>query len=75
LSIYTALGVNEDERQAHYRCLFTRHVEEPLLKDIRAATKSGMALGNDRFKQNLLSLTGRRLQPMPLGRKIGWRKN
>jgi hypothetical protein len=33
-----------------------------------------MALGNDRFKEELASLTGRRLQALPSGRKLGWRK-
>ena len=72
--LYTALGINDNERQATYRRLFTSHVEGELLKDIRAATKSGMALGNNRFKSELTSLTGRRLHPLPPGRKLGWRK-
>jgi putative transposase len=46
-----------------------------LLKEIRAATKSGMALDNDRFKSELKSLTGRRLHTLTPGRKLGWRKN
>jgi len=57
---YTALGINATERQATYRCLFTSHVEGELLEEIRAATQSGMALGNDRFKSELTLLTGRR---------------
>jgi putative transposase len=50
-------------------------VEGKLLEDIRAATKSGMALGNERFKNELASLTGRRLHTLPPGRKPGWRKS
>ena len=73
--LYTALGVNDTERQATYRRLFTSHVEGKLLKENRAATKSGMALGNDRFKSELTSLTGRRLHTLPPGRKLGWRKS
>ena len=73
--LYTALGINDTERRATYRSLFTSHVEGELLKDIRAATKSGMALGNDRFKSELTSLTGRRLHHLPPGRKLGWRKS
>jgi putative transposase len=34
-----------------------------------------MALGNDRFKSELTSLTGRRLHSLPPGRKLGWRKS
>ncbi|PKG97194.1 hypothetical protein [Paraglaciecola sp. MB-3u-78] len=73
--LYTALGINDTERQATYRRLFTSHVEGELLEEIRAATKSGMALGNDRFKSELTSLTGRRFHTLPPGRKLGWRKS
>jgi hypothetical protein len=59
----TALGISDSERQACYRDLFASHVEGKLLEDIRAATKSGMALGNKSFKNELASLTGRRLHP------------
>jgi putative transposase len=55
--LYTALGINDTERQATYRGLFTSHVEAELLKEMRAATQSGMALGNDMFKSELTSLT------------------
>ena len=72
--LYAALGINDTERQATYQRLFTSHVEGELLEKIRAATKSGMALGNDRFKSELTSLTGRRLHTLPPGRKLGWRK-
>jgi putative transposase len=74
-SLYIALGKNLVERQAQYRGLFTEHVEGQLLDDIRAATKSGLALGNDRFKDELSSLTGRRLFSLPPGRTVGWRKS
>jgi putative transposase len=36
---------------------------------------SGIALGNERFKNELASLTGRRLHALPPGRKPGWRKS
>jgi putative transposase len=72
--LYTALGKSSLERQTQYRGLFAEHVDGQLLKDIRAATKSGLALGNDRFKNELSSLTGRRLYSLPPGRTIGWRK-
>lgn len=55
--------------------LFTTHIEGTLLDDIRDATHSGMVSGNHRFKEELASLTGRRLQALPSGRKLGWRKN
>jgi putative transposase len=73
--LYTALGMSDSERQACYRSLFASHVEGKLLEDIRAATKSGMSLGNERFKNELASLTGRRLHALPPGIKPGWRKS
>jgi REP element-mobilizing transposase RayT len=73
--LYTALGINDNERQATYRCLFTSHVEGELLKEMRAATQSGMASGNGRFKSELTSLTGRHLHTLPPSRKLGWRKS
>jgi putative transposase len=73
--LFTALGINDTKRQATYHRLFTSHVEGELLKEMRAATQSGMALGNDRFKSELTSPTGRRLHTLPPGRKLGWRKS
>jgi putative transposase len=73
--LYIALGINDTERQATYRRLFTSHVEGELLKETRAATQSGMALGNDRFKSELTSLSCRRLYTLLPGRKLGWRKS
>jgi hypothetical protein len=43
----------------------------------RTVTKGshmGMALGNDKFKDELDNLTGRRLHNLPPSRKLGWRK-
>ena len=73
--LYTALGINDTERHATWRHLFTSHVEVILLKEMRAATQSGMALSNVRFKSELTSLTSRRLHTLPPGRKLGWRKS
>ncbi|MDU0356221.1 hypothetical protein RS130_22130 [Paraglaciecola aquimarina] len=53
-----ALGKSDSERQACYRSLFASHVEGKLLEDIRAATKSGMTLGNERFKNELEAARG-----------------
>jgi len=73
--LYIALGRDTVERKICYQSLFTTHIEEALLKDIRSAIQSGMALGKDRFKEELTLLTGRRLQTLTSGRKVGWRKN
>jgi len=34
-----------------------------------------MAVGSDRFKKEIVALTGRRLQSKKRGRRVGWRKN
>lgn len=70
---YLALASNAAERQHAYRGLFSQ-VDDALLDDIRNATKSGMALGNERFKQEVANLTGRRQQLEKRGRPKGWRK-
>jgi putative transposase len=44
--------MSDSERQACYRSLFASHVEGKLLEDIRAATKSGMALVMKGLKMN-----------------------
>jgi hypothetical protein len=36
--------------------------------------RKGMAIGHDRFKDEIEILTGRRLKPKKVGRPIGWRK-
>ena len=37
-------------------------------------SKKGMAIGHDRFKDEIEVLTGRRLKAKKVGRPIGWRK-
>jgi len=71
---YLALGNDPSERQTRYRELFAHHVEGELLKDIRSNTNKGMAVGSDRFKKEIETLTGRRLQSKKRGRPVGWRK-
>jgi putative transposase len=71
---YLALADSETERQQAYRDMFKGEVNETLLGDIRSAVKSGMALSNDRFKQEVAELTGRRRQMGQRGRPVGWRK-
>ena len=60
---YLSLGAIPQDRQKQYRELFTHHVDGTLLEEIRTNTHKGMALGNDRFKDELTTLTGRRFKP------------
>ena len=67
---YLKLGANPTERQSDYRALFKTHVEAELLTDIRDAVNKGMALGCDRFKDEVEALLGRRFRPTKMGRPI-----
>ena len=71
---YLRLGKNEPERQRRYRKFLSHHVDGELLKEIRENTHRGMAVGNDRFKEELEAMTGRRLRSKKRGRPLGWRK-
>ena len=71
---YLQLGDDSVDRQRNYRELFAHEVEGELLTEIRDSTHKGMAIGNERFKDELESLTGRRLKPGKRGRPVGWRK-
>jgi putative transposase len=66
--------VDTVERRKNYRTLFERHVEGEVLTEIRANTNKGLALGNDRFKEEIETLTGRRVKAKKRGRPVGWRK-
>ena len=58
---YLALGREPKERQSNYRALFDYPIEGALLEAIRGATNKGLALGNERFEEEVESLTGRRM--------------
>lgn len=71
---YLSLAKEPSERQKSYRELFVHHVDGKLLEEIRTNTHKGMAVGNDRFKEEIEALSGRRLKPKKRGRRVGWRK-
>jgi len=52
----------------NYRALFAHHVEGDLLDEIRLSLNKGMAIGHDRFKDEIEKLTGRRLRLKKVGR-------
>jgi len=72
--LYLALASKSEERCANYRELFKYQVEGKLLEEIRVATNQGMVLGNERFTEEIESLTGRRMTAKKMGRPVGWRK-
>jgi len=65
---YLGLGANESKRQAAYRDLFLGHLDDEAITRIRKATNSGMALGNERFKDEIELLAKRRVRPKKAGR-------
>ncbi len=67
-SLYERIGQNAGERRAGYRDLFRTHFPEIELNTIREATNKAWVLGNDRFKETIEALTGRRTAPCPRGR-------
>jgi putative transposase len=73
-SLYLALANTPKIRQENYRELFKYELEDELLENIRFASNQGMALGNERFKAEIESLTGRRMTAKKMGRPFGWRK-
>ncbi len=64
-----SLAVSMETRAKRYQALFKYHIPEEELGRIRSATHSDMALGNERFKEEIEKLTGRRVTPRKRGRK------
>ncbi len=71
---YLKLGTTPEKRIHNYRELFAGEVDNDLLHEIRDNTQKGMAIGSDRFKEEVEVLTGRRCKARKRGRPVGWRK-
>ncbi len=67
--LYMALGPTDRQRSNAYRNLFKHDLDNQIISEIRQATNQGMALGNDRFKEQIEQLTGRRMKPLKRGPK------
>jgi putative transposase len=65
---YLGLGRDDAERQANYRALFRERLEPGWLDAIRQATNGGYCLGNERFKQEVTAVLGRRVERGKPGR-------
>ncbi len=66
---YLRLGKTPAERRRAYREIMEQPATEALLKEIRQSTQRGMALGNDRFKDQLEQCGSRRQRPLKSGPK------
>jgi putative transposase len=67
--VYTRLGKNKPIRTRAYRELFKYQLDNDELVQVRKAVNQGMALGNDRFKQEIEQLSGRRVTTLRRGPK------
>ncbi|WP_077338233.1 transposase [Pseudocolwellia agarivorans] len=74
-ALYLSIAQDQDKRLFEYRALFSRHVDIKLIDNIRKATSKGLALGNDKFKETIETLSGKRVTEKKRGRALGWRKN
>ncbi|MBV1790838.1 transposase [Marinobacterium sp. D7] len=68
---YLCLGKTEDERLANYRALFNAHLNREALADIQDSVNKGLALGNERFKEQIEGNLKRRVRPGRVGRPTG----
>lgn len=68
--LYLALGKSEQERLINYRSLFSCHVEERLITEVRDAVNQGLVLGSDRFKAEVAAMTGRQVALLKRGPKF-----
>lgn len=65
--LYLALGNKALERKKAYQALFSAHIDELALQEIREATNKAWVLGDTRFKQQIEKDTGRRASHLGKG--------
>jgi putative transposase len=66
---YLSLGRSKEERCRVYRENFQYQVDGKLLEDIRLTVSKGLALGNEKFKEQIEALSGQRQSEGKRGRK------
>uniref|UniRef100_UPI003AAF39C2 transposase n=1 Tax=Sedimenticola hydrogenitrophicus TaxID=2967975 RepID=UPI003AAF39C2 len=67
--VYLSLGHTHAERSEAYRALFRYELDWGVVKDIRRSADQGMALGNERFQEEIERLSGRRVIHLKRGPK------
>lgn len=60
---YQDIATGAESRIRAYRSLFSCQVERKLIENIRDATNRGLVIGDSIFKQDIESLTGRKIYP------------
>lgn len=66
--VYLSIGNAPQTRQASYRALFQQQLDVKIINDIRQATNKGLAIGDDKFKDEIERLTGNSMKPKKVGR-------
>jgi putative transposase len=66
---YLGLSKVKKKRIKKYRALFTHQIEGELLTDIRMSANRGIALGSERFKDEIEALGNRRQRLLKRGPK------
>ena len=66
--LYTALGNDDEVRQAAYRELFRYQLDPGVVDDIRTTTNGNYALGSPQFQAQVAAALGRRVTPGKSGR-------
>ena len=74
--LYLGLGDTDSERRVRYRSLFQSSIEGELLSEVRQSVNRGLALGSERFRQEIEKLGGRRQHllkrgPRPASESLG----
>jgi putative transposase len=65
---YLALGATDDARREAYRQLFRSDLDLDVVQEIRDATNGNLALGGERFKQQVEAIVGHRVSRGQRGR-------
>ena len=63
-AVYCALGKTMKDCSQSYQEMFKGHIDMALLNQIRQSLNQGLVLGNERFKQEVEQLSGRRVKPL-----------
>ena len=65
---YMRPGCTQENRAEAYRSLLIPHLDGSTIKDIREAVNKGLALGSERFKDEIEANLQRRVRPARMGR-------
>jgi len=68
--LYLQLGATKSARNQNYQMLFDDDLSNLLVDEIRDATNKGLAFGNQKFKDEIEVLTGRRVSHGKRGRPV-----